>query len=319
MLEVLDKVTTSASTKDRAGRVFRLLAETEAGIHGADPQTVHFHEVSGVDTLVDVIGVCLALERLGVASVSCSPLPVGTGTVECAHGTLPLPAPATLAILTRFQIPFAQTEVPAELVTPTGAALLAVLAGGFGPCPPLAANAVGYGAGARELAGRPNVVRAVLGETASETADRDTVVELRTAIDDMTGEQIGYLLQQCLAAGALDAYATPATMKKSRPGVELTVLAPPAKAEAVKGCLFAQSTTFGVREAQVGREMLAREHVTVDVLGEQVRVKVGKRGGVPVTAQAEFEDCRKAAEARRVPLSRVFALAAAAAHQRMRV
>jgi len=307
MLAVLEPLPERPRTRARA--VLELLADAEGKVHGRSRDAVHFHEISGIDTLVDVAGACLGLELLGVQTVTCSPLTVGSGTITCAHGTLPLPAPATLEILAQRQIPYTQIDSGQELLTPTGAALLAVLCESFGPCPPLVPERIGYGAGGRDLEARPNVLRAVLGAPSAEDATHDTVVEFRTAIDDMTPEEIAYLLEKCLAAGALDAYAVPAIMKKGRPGVELTVLAAPAKAPALECCLFLESRTFGLRVQLVPRAILAREFLTVQVQGRDVRVKLGRYEQRIVTVQPEYEDCRQVAMAAQLPLGAVFSRA----------
>lgn len=305
LLALADSAPFSSQVKQRAARVFRLLATAEGKVHGQDPETIHFHEISGVDTIIDVLGVCLALEMLAVERLTCSPLKVGSGTVRCAHGALPLPAPATLEILTRYEIPFAQTDIEAELLTPTGVALLAVLADSFGPMPAMAATRVGYGAGSRDLAGRPNVLRVLVGADAASVPG-DQVTEFRTVIDDMTPEAVAYCLERCFAAGALEAYAVPATMKKNRLGFELTVLAPPAKAPAVQATLFRHSSTFGIRVQQVPRSVLTREFVTVEVAGTEVRVKVGRCQGELLALAPEFDDCRAVAESTSMPIGEVF-------------
>jgi uncharacterized protein (TIGR00299 family) protein len=263
-----------------------------------------------------VFGACLGIELLKIERVTCSPLVVGSGTIRCAHGTFPAPAPATVEILRQRGVPYSQIAVEHELLTPTGAALLAVLADSFGPCPAMRASAIGYGAGGKDLPGIPNVLRAVLGEPVLEApVSGDSVVEFRAVIDDMTAEAIADLLERCLEAGAVEAYALPATMKKSRPGAEVTVLAPPERAAAVQDCLFANSSTFGLRRQTIPRVVLERETIGTEVLGQRVRVKIGRYRGAIIRVQPEYEDCRSVSRILGQPLAEVFRLAENSARQ----
>lgn len=312
LLDIVETADLPPVVAERSAAAFRLLAEAEGEVHGKSPDAVHFHEVSGVDTLVDVVGACLALEMLGVTSVSCSPLTVGSGVIPCAHGTLPAPAPATVAILQKRGAPFRQADVQAELLTPTGAALLATLVDSFGACPAMRCDRIGYGAGSREIPGRPNVLRALLGTVADSGYQTDAVVEMRTVVDDMTAEAVSVCLEECFRAGALDAYAVPATMKKSRAGLELTVLSAPASADAVRNAFFRHSSTFGLREQSIQRNILSREKVTVHVQGQPIRLKIGRIGGEIIRTQPEFDDARAAAEVLDLPLIRVMREAEAA-------
>ncbi|MCX7934316.1 MAG: nickel pincer cofactor biosynthesis protein LarC, partial [Planctomycetota bacterium] len=275
MLSLVEKSPYASRVKDGAARAFRLLAEAEAAVHGVAAEEVHFHEISGLDTIVDVFGVFLGLEILGVTSITSSPPAVGSGTVVCAHGTFPVPAPATAEILRRCQIPFAGGPAVGELLTPTGAALLAVVSERFGPPPPLIAARLGYGAGSREIAGCPNLLRAIYGSAAM--VDDEVIVEFRMALDDMTPVAVADLLERARQGGAVDAYALHATMKKSRPAMEIVVLAPLAKAEEVESLLFLHSTTFGLRRQWLPRRILQRECLSVPIFGHEIRVKVGYR------------------------------------------
>jgi len=296
MLALVEHAPFSPQVKERAAGAFRLLAEAEAKVHGARPEEVHFHEVSGLDTVLDVFGTCLAFEALGIARATCSPVAVGSGTIRCAHGILPSPAPATLEILARRGIPCRQLPVEHELLTPTGAALLAVLVDSFGPAPTMTPKRVGCGAGGRELPGLPNLLRAVLGET-EEAAGRDRVREWRFVVDDMTAQEIAALCESAFAAGAVEAYAIAATMKKSRPGAEVTVLAFPDRAAAVEAALWRHASTFGMRTAETERVVLDREIRTVEVRGRPVRIKLGRRGGEILRRRPEYEDCLAVARA----------------------
>ncbi len=289
-------------------RVFRRMAEAEAGIHGVPVETIHFHELGAVDTIVDVTGALLALERLGVGRVVASPVPLGRGFARGAHGVFPLPAPASVALLRGAKV--VGVEHAVETVTPTAAALLAELAESFGPLPRMTLAAIGYGAGARTTP-EPNLLRVLLGEAEPDRATLETLVMLETNVDDMSPEVHGYVMERLLAAGALDAYLTPVVMKKGRPGVVLSVLCAPADAERLRGLLFAETTTLGVRTSEVVRHCLPREIKTVQTPYGEIRIKVARwEGGAK--AAPEYEDCRRAAQTGEIPLLEVYRAALAA-------
>jgi len=295
----------------RAKAVFRRLAEAEAHVHGSTPEEVHFHEVGAVDAIVDIAGVCTGLALLGAERVVASPLPMGSGYVEAAHGRLPVPAPAVVELVRG--VPTAECGEAGERTTPTGAALLVTLADAFGPMPPMVVKAVGYGAGGREGEHVPNCVRVIVGNESSTTAGGDGTVWLIEAnLDDATGETLGAAAEAVLEAGALDAWLTPVTMKKGRPGVVLGSLAGEAEREAVERAIFAHTPTFGLRRRRVERTTLARGHVAVETPYGTVRVKVGRCGGEVVTASPEFADCARAAEAHGVAVRHVLDAARAA-------
>lgn len=294
--------------QERALRVFRRLAEAEAGIHGVPVETIHFHELGAVDTIVDVTGALLALERLGVGRVFASPVPLGRGTAHGAHGVFPLPAPATVALLRGARV--VGVEHAVETVTPTAAALLAELAEGFGPIPPMTLSAVGYGAGSRTTP-EPNLLRVLLGEADGDGVAVETLVMLETDVDDMSPEAHGYVAERLLASGALDVYLTPVLMKKGRPGVEISVLCAPGDAQRLRDLLFAETTTLGVRASEVVRHYLPREQKTVETAYGAIRIKVARWAG-DEKAAPEYEDCRRAAQAAGVPLAQVFRAAIAA-------
>jgi len=299
-----------------AKAVFSRLAEAEAKVHGSTPEEVHFHEVGAVDAIVDIVGTCAGLALLGVDRVAASPLPMGSGYVQAAHGRLPVPAPAVVE-LTR-GIPIAECGEAGELTTPTGAAVLAALAASFGPMPAMVPRAVGYGAGARQGRQLPNVLRVVIGEPVEQGADgaqTDEVWLLEANLDDATGETLGAATQALFEAGALDVWLTPATMKKGRPGVVLASLAAENARGAVEKAIFTQTTTFGVRRRLLERTKLQREHVPVETRFGTVRIKVGRLGGRVVTALPEYEDCLGLAEERGVAFREVYD-AARAAHGR---
>lgn len=288
---------------DAAVAVLEALAATEGGLHGADPAEVHLHELGGHDTIVDVVGVCAALHELGVTRLHCRPVPLGRGTVRTRHGVLPVPAPATAALLAGAVV--VETDLPGETVTPTAAALLATLGVRWDAPPPFTAGPVGYGAGSRRLADRPNVAVVRLGAAAG--AEVEQLVHLATNLDDVTGETVGFAMEQLSAAGALDVWVTPAIMKKSRPAHVLNVLARGADAAALREVLWRETGSLGVRSARVDRHALPRDEAVVDVAGHAVRVKRG-----PYGRKAEHDDVAAAARALGRPLRDVAREAAGA-------
>lgn len=306
----------SEGVKQKAVAIFQRLAVAEGKIHGCPPEQVHFHEVGAVDSILDIVGACLALERLGQPRVLAGSVVEGTGWIECAHGRFPIPAPATLAILGARGIPLSQCDEPHELVTPTGAALLAELVESFGPMRELVAEKTGYGLGSREHRSRPNALRAVLGETrsvgrASETRgthdwETDLIVALETNLDDINAEILGHFMEQALAAGARDVFHTAIQMKKNRPAVLLTVLCDEADADRFTELLLRETSAFGVRRHAVERRKLRREWVTVPTPHGDASVKVGRLGGKVLQVAPEFESCRRLAAQAGVPLKAVY-------------
>ncbi len=299
ILTIIAKSRLSARVKRDASRIFRRLAEVEAKIHGEDIEEVHFHEVGAVDAIVDVVGACVALERLGVERVVVSPLPTGRGFVDCAHGRLPVPAPATAALLVG--APVAASDVEAELTTPTGAAILTTLADAYGSLPAMTVERTGFGAGSRELEGRPNLLRVFIGET-GETPERDRVRVLETNIDDLSPQVFESVFDKLFAAGALDVWTETIGMKKGRPAVKLCAIVPEDLRAAAEEILFRETTTFGVRSWAADRSKLAREFVAVQTAFGPVQVKIGRRAGRVVTVAPEYEDVKRAAAAHGVPL-----------------
>jgi len=291
-----------AETRRLALAVFTRLAAVEGKIHGKKPGEVHFHEVGATDSIADIVGCCLALRLLGVAGIGVGPLPCGTGSIQCAHGVMPNPAPATLALLAGLEV--CQTDEPFELVTPTGAALLATWCAEL-RTPPTSGRVActGFGFGRRELDNRANVLRATLLE-GEEKCDRSngavgtsgsSLLVLETNLDDCNPQWIGELIARLLARGALDVWAQPVTMKKGRPGIVLGVLAAPEAAETLREEIFRATTTFGIRSYAVAREMLERRFETVSTPFGPVRVKVGSRAGQVLVRTPEFEDCARQA------------------------
>lgn len=299
--------------KERSRAIFRRLGEAEARLHDQPIEKVHFHEVGAIDAILDIVGACVALELLGIEDFSASPLNVGSGRVNAAHGSLPVPAPATAELLRG--IPVYASGVEAELVTPTGAAIVSTLATEFGPLPPMKIERIGYGAGSRELPGHPNLLRLLIGDRVanpeSRTPNPEVVAVIETAVDDMSPELYGYLVERALAAGALDVSCAAIGMKKNRPGLEIRLLARPEQAEALADLVFAETTTLGLRISTAERRVLERESVSVETPYGEVRVKVGRRNGQVVNVAPEFEDCRRAALDRSVPLKDVMEAAQA--------
>jgi uncharacterized protein (TIGR00299 family) protein len=295
--------------RERAAAIFRKLGDAEASVHDVPLEKIHFHEVGAVDAIVDIVGACIGFEVLGIEKFTCSALNVGGGTVKMAHGVLPVPAPATAKLLQGK--PTYSNGVQKELVTPTGAAIVATLCESFGPQPAMSVNAIGYGAGTADLEGQPNVLRIMLGEEAEKTVagfDEEIGV-IEANLDDMNPQIYGYFLEKALAAGALDVYTTPVQMKKNRPGVLLTVLCKPGDTQALMALIFAETTTFGARTYRAQRKVLPREWVNVATQFGDVRVKVSRVNGSVLHAAPEFEDCRRLAEEKNVPLQNVIAAA----------
>jgi uncharacterized protein (TIGR00299 family) protein len=303
---LIDQSALSVSGKARAQHLFERLGEAEAAIHGTPLDRVHLHEVGALDSIIDVVGTVFAIESLGVTRVVASALNVGGGTVRSAHGVYPVPAPATLRLLQGAPV-YAGTQ-QVELVTPTGALLVTDYATEYGRMPPMRPRRIGYGAGSRDFADTPNVLRVVLGDD-ERPAHAHVVVVIEAEIDDMNPQLFGVLMEQLLAGGALDVYYTPIQMKKNRPGTLLTVVAPPRLRDALTATIFRESTTIGVRFGETQRECLERETVSVDTPFGPVRVKVAWRDGRIMNAAPEFDDCVRAAAAHQRPVKDVQALA----------
>jgi uncharacterized protein (TIGR00299 family) protein len=302
-----------SAIKEQAVAIFRQLGEVEASIHGTSLDQVHLHELGGVDTIVDVVGALVGLDALGVEQVYASPLPMGRGFVRGAHGPIPLPAPATVALLAGQGVPIVGSDLDVELVTPTGAALLSSLATAFGPIPAMTLTAVGYGAGGRDLP-IPNLLRLLLGDQASSSdAITETLVMLETNVDDLNPEIYDYVMARLFDAGALDVFLSPIQMKKNRPATLLRVLCRPGDADALTTILFAETSTLGVRRQLVTRHCLARATHTVETPYGPVRVKVARWGETGAKAAPEHDDCRRLAEASGVPLRDVYRAAEQAA------
>lgn len=295
----------SATVKTRAQAIFQLIGEAESKIHGIPIETVHFHEVGAIDSIVDIIGACIGLEALKIEKILSSPLHVGSGTFNCAHGTYPVPGPATTEILKG--VPIYSKEIEGELVTPTGAAIIATLAASFGNLPAMKVERVGYGAGTRSYPKFPNVLRAIIGQTEQSTDETPTTITVIEAnIDDLNAQVFGHLMEKALAAGALDVFYTPVQMKKNRPGVLVTLLCRPEDRGRMSDLIFRETTTLGVRYRNEQRQILQREQVAVETGYGQIRIKVARDDdGRIVNYAPEFDDCRAAAEVHQTPVREV--------------
>jgi hypothetical protein len=316
--DLLDGAALPPRALERAHAVFAALARAEGRVHDVAPETVRFHEVGALDAIGDVCGIVLALEDLEIDELACSPLPAPRGLIGAAHGRLPLPAPATLELLRG--APLYGVDVSVELVTPTGAAVVAALAVEFGPLPAMHLQAVGYGAGTRDLEELPNVVRVLVGErdrVAGGDGVREDVMLIETNLDDLSPELVPDAAERCFAAGALDVWVSPAQMKKGRPGIVFSALARPADERAVAEAILRETTTLGVRVSPARRWELAREWISVEVDGEAIRVKLGFLDGQAVNAAPEHDDCLAAARRTGRPVKELWGAALAAAATRV--
>ena len=307
---VINGSSLSPVIKQKSLAIFERLADVEAKVHGTTPDKVHFHEVGAVDALVDIVGSVIGLEHLGITEIIGSPVNVGTGTVHTAHGKLPVPAPATAELLRG--IPLYSSSIAFELTTPTGAAIISTLADSFGPLPQLVVRRIACGAGNKDFPGQPNVLRLFVGESAP-AYDEDRAVLIETNIDDMNPQIYDHLIDRLLQAGALDAYLAPLVMKKGRPGILLSALSAKENADVLLDIIFRETTSIGVRFQEVGRKKLSRELQDVRTPYGVVRVKVSRRGDEVLTVTPEYEDCRRIARERQVPLKTVMEEAITAA------
>ena len=303
---MVDGSALSGTAKDRAKELFTRLATVEAEIHQQPVEEIHLHEVGAVDSIIDIAGVVFGLEWLDVDTIVASPLNVGSGTVRCAHGIMPVPAPATARLVTG--VPIYSSGVQAELLTPTGALLVSDYVNRYGPMPPMQIDKLGYGAGDRELIGTPNVLRIVVGDDAASSALQRVVV-LESEVDDMNPQIFGILMDQLYAKGALDVFYAPIHMKKGRPGILISVVALPEHRDVLSGVLFRETTTLGVRFSEVDREQLPREIRSVDTKLGPIRFKVASREGQIVNTSAEFEDCATLAKQHGLSVKEVQAIA----------
>ena len=306
---ILKESALSETVRERALKIFTKIAEAEGKLHGTGASEVHFHEVGAVDAIIDIVGACVGLELLEISELSSSPLNLGSGRVSAAHGSLPVPAPATAELLK--DIPVYSSGVEGELVTPTGAAIVSTVASRFGPMPTMKAEIVGYGAGEKDFHGHPNVVRLFLGRSVENVQSKpgaagDEVVSVIEAnLDDMSPQLYGYLVESALAAGALDITCASVQMKKNRPGLVVSIICPPDQSDELAELLFEQTTTIGLRIHEARRKVLEREIVSVDTEYGAVRIKVARRNGKILNAAPEYDDCERLATEKSVPLKQV--------------
>ncbi len=306
---IIAAATLSEPVKSKAVAIFEALGAAEAKLHNTDIEKIHFHEVGAADAMVDIVGAAAGSEALGIEAWVCSPLNLGSGSVECAHGTLPVPAPATVELLR--DAPVYSSGIQAELVTPTGAAIVRGLGAHFASLPEIKLSSSGYGAGSRDFHGHANVLRIVIGESAEAAATLDhgsateIVTVLEATLDDLNPQVFGYVLERALAEGALEVFTTPVHMKKNRPGMLLTVLAQPRDAARLAKLIFSETTTLGVRAREEKRHVLPRRWDSVHTAWGEVRMKVASLNGGIANYAPEYEDCRRIATAHHVPLKRV--------------
>ncbi len=296
ILAIIENSDLSKNVKEKAARIFTEIAEAEARIHGVDIEHIHFHELGAVDTIVDVVGSLIAIEGLGVKKLYSSPVKVGRGFVECMHGKLPVPAPATLELLKGKPVEF--TDMATEITTPTGASLLTLAEFRY---PEIEVRKIGYGMGKKKM-DVPNLLRIVIGEE----IDSDGVYVIETNIDDMNPEMYPHLISELIDAGALDAFIIPVIMKKNRGGVLLKVIATENRMEEIKKIIYEETTTFGCRYHRIKRDKLEREIVEVETEYGKIKVKIGYFNGKVVTISPEYEDCRKAAKENGIPIKKIY-------------
>ena len=308
--KIISDAKISHTAKTTAIAIFEALGAAEAKIHNVPVDEIHFHEVGAVDAIVDIVCAAVGADALGVAEFECSPLNVGGGTVRCAHGTFPVPAPATLELLK--DAPVYSSGVQAELVTPTGAAIVKVLVGRFQPFPRMKIEKTGYGAGSRDFERNPNVVRLVIGDSAEAVGkiNSETITVLEANLDDLNPQVFGYVMDRLLEDGALDVFGIPVQMKKNRPGMILTVLCKPEDAGKLAQLIFSETTTLGVRQREEYRQTLARRWENVRTQWGEVRIKIASMNGAVTNYAPEYEDCRRIAAEHHVPLKTVIQEAA---------
>jgi pyridinium-3,5-bisthiocarboxylic acid mononucleotide nickel chelatase len=302
ILKIINESSFKEPVKKSAGEIFRNIARVEAKIHNKQIEDIHFHEIGAVDSIIDIVGACAALDMMGIEAVQCSRINVGEGFVKSEHGLLPVPAPATASLL--LGVPIYSSGVQAELATPTGAAIIAHFARRYGPLPDIKVRSVGYGAGMKDLP-VPNLLRVYIGDDETQ-AGNETIIALETNIDDMNPEFYQHVFERLLESGALDVFTTPVIMKKTRPGVQLTVLAREDSRDKITSIIFDETTTAGIRISRMDRVMLEREIRIINTRYGEVIVKFLYSGGRVVTVSPEYEDCRRIAKAKGIPLKAVY-------------
>ena len=302
ILNIIEGSSLAPTVKEKSGRIFERMAAAEAKVHGTIPDKIHFHEVGAVDAVVDIVGSVIGLDLLGITQIITSSINVGSGTVQTAHGIFPIPAPATAELLKG--IPFYQSSLQFELATPTGAAIISTLSNSFGILPAMKVDRIAYGAGDKDFSDRPNVLRLMIGELAANyEEDRSIVIE--TNIDDMSPQVYDYIIERLMDQGAQDVSLSPIIMKKGRPAILLSVLTDRSKVDALLDIIFRETTSIGARIQEVGRKKLSREIKEVDTVYGRIGVKVSMHGNEILTVTPEYDDCRRIAEDKKVPLKEV--------------
>ncbi len=302
---IIDTSTLDEDIKTTSKNIFHKLAEAESKIHNTDINSIHFHEVGAVDSILDIVGAVIALKKLNIKKIYTSPLPLGTGFIKCAHGTIPLPAPATAELLKA--IPVYQTSTKGELVTPTGAAIITTITTQFKEMPKMKTETIGYGAGTQDY-GHPNLLRIFIG-TEEEQYQQDTATIIETNIDDMNPEHYSHIIEKLLNAGALDAYLTGIHMKNTRPATKLTVIATPQTQNNLTDIIFKETTTFGIRTYNVQRKKLSAEKTIINTKYGPVTIKTGRSKDKIITISPEYKDCKKLADESNIPLKEIYDLA----------
>ncbi len=304
IFNLIDSSELDSTIREKSKNIFDRLAEAEAKVHNKEKNNVHLHEVSGIDSIVDIVGSVIGLNKLGAEKIYASPLSLGHGFVECSHGVMPVPVPGTMELLQ--EVPIRQTDIPKELVTPTGAAIITTLADNFGVMPNMTMLNVGYGAGSRDLEMQPNLLRICIGELSISRETNDTIDIIETNVDDMSPEVSGYVMERLFDNGALDVFFVPLLMKKGRPAIQINVLCSTENRQKLMHTLLTETTTFGVRYYTADRVILKREIVEIDTQWGPIRAKRGYLNSSPIKTVPEYEDCKNIAERNGVPLHTVF-------------
>ncbi|HUI67752.1 MAG TPA: nickel pincer cofactor biosynthesis protein LarC [Nitrospirota bacterium] len=302
ILDIIEGSSLSPTVKEKSSLIFKRMAAAEAKVHGTIPDEIHFHEVGAVDAVVDIVGSVIGLDLLEITQIIASAVNVGSGTVHTSHGIFPIPAPATAELLKG--IPFYQSSTQFELATPTGAAIISTLSKSFGPLPAMKVDRIAYGAGDKDFPDRPNILRLMIGELAANY-EEDTSIVIETNIDDMSPQVYDYIIERLMEQGAQDVYLSPIIMKKGRPAILLSVLTERSKTDALLDIVFHETTSIGARIHEVGRKKLSREIKEVDTIYGRVGVKISRRGKEILTVTPEYDDCRRIAEEKKVPLKKV--------------
>ena len=316
IISLIDKSSLNSRVKAISKDIFNNIGRAEAKIHGSGKdEAVWLHELGGIDSIIDIVGIAIAVDSLDIDEVYASSINMGRTFVNTAHGTLPVPAPAALELLKG--APVKILDVDAELVTPTGAGLLKTLSKGFGAMPSMKISGIGYGAGTKEIKGFPNMLRLLIGTSSAPSFKEEKVLVVETNIDDMNPQHFEYVFERLLSAGAVDAYSTYIQMKKTRPAYKLTVICEPKDLEKISSIIFSETTTIGIRFYEAGRLKLERRMVSAKTKYGRIRVKVSARPGGILTATPEYDDCLKVARSKKVPLREVSDRAREAAHENL--